>query len=77
MYFVTEMLVFVEVKLRRSSEFGSPLEAVTLRKQATIRALAEQYLSEVGAGFQEARFDVIGISVGEEAPRIEHVENAF
>lgn len=70
-------LVFVEVKLRRGSEFGSPLEAVTPRKQATIRALAEQYLSEVEADLEEARFDVVGIILGGGPARIEHIKDAF
>lgn len=39
-------LVFVEVKLRRGTGFGDPLEAVTLRKQATLRYLAERYLAD-------------------------------
>ncbi|MDP9485252.1 MAG: YraN family protein, partial [Actinomycetota bacterium] len=34
-------LVFVEVKLRRGTGFGGPLEAVTTRKQDTLRSLAQ------------------------------------
>ena len=70
-------LVFVEVKLRRGKTFGDPLEAVTERKQATIRAIAEQYLAEKEPEFEEARFDVIGILAGGASRGIEHVENAF
>ncbi len=70
-------LVFVEVKLRRGTGFGDPLEAVTLRKQATIRALAERYLSEKEPDFDTLRFDVIGILVGKGAPRVVHIEDAF
>jgi putative endonuclease len=33
-------LVFVEVKLRRGTEFGDSLEAVTPRKQAQVRLMA-------------------------------------
>jgi putative endonuclease len=36
-------LVFVEVKLRRGTGFGDPLEAVTPKKQAKVRIMAEQY----------------------------------
>ncbi len=72
-----DTLVFVEVKLRRGVGFGDPLEAVTPRKQAAIRALAERYLAEKEPDFDAVRFDVIGIIVGKGAPRISHVENAF
>ena len=75
-------LVFVEVKLRRGTGFGDPLEAVTPKKQARIRFTAEQYLSERGedfvARFDELRFDVVGILISESGrPEIQHVEDAF
>lgn len=75
-------LVFVEVKLRRGTGFGEPLEAVTPRKQAGIRRTAELYLAEKGedfvARFQEVRFDVVGILVlGAGRSRVWHVEDAF
>lgn len=75
-------LVFVEVKLRRGTGFGEPLEAVTPKKQAKVRLMAEQYLAERGddfvAGFDEMRFDVVGIlASGAGRPEIRHVEDAF
>jgi putative endonuclease len=70
-------LVFVEVKLRRGVGFGDPLEAVTPRKQATIRSLAARYLAERNPDFDTVRFDVVGILAGKGAPRIVHVEDAF
>jgi putative endonuclease len=72
-----DTLVFAEVKLRRGVAFGDPLEAVTPRKQAAIRALAEQYLSEREPHFDALRFDVVGILIGRGQPRIVHVEDAF
>ena len=72
-----DTLVFVEVKMRRGVGFGDPLEAVTARKQAAIRALAERYLSEREPDLEAVRFDVVGILAGKGAPRIVHVENAF
>ena len=39
-------LVFVEVKTRRGISHGSPIEAVTARKQARIVAVAQVYLAE-------------------------------
>ena len=72
-----DTLVFVEVKLRRSTGFGGPLEAVTARKQATIRSLAEQYLAESQPDFETLRFDVIGILATRSGTHIDHIEDAF
>ena len=41
-----ETLVFVEVKTRRGTAHGAPIEAVTPRKQARIIAVAQVYLAE-------------------------------
>lgn len=65
-------LVFVEVKLRRGSGFGDPLESITPRKQATIRSLAERTLD-----FEDARFDVVGILETSGRCEIHHIEDAF
>jgi putative endonuclease len=72
-----QTLVFVEVKLRRSTGFGDPLEAVTARKQATIRSLAEQYLADNQPDFDTLRFDVVGILATHTGIRIDHIEDAF
>ena len=71
-------LVFVEVKLRRGTGFGHPLEALTPRKQASIRSLARQYLLDRRpAYFETLRFDVVGIVLGSGEPEVLHLENAF
>jgi putative endonuclease len=72
-----DTLVFVEVKLRRSTGFGDPLEAVTKRKQTTIRSLAEQYLADNQPDFDTLRFDVVGILVTSTGTRVDHIEDAF
>lgn len=72
-----DTLVFVEVKLRRGTGFGDPVEAVTPRKQSTIRSLATQYLSDREPDFEALRFDVIGILASDNRIRIRHVEDAF
>ena len=72
-----DTLVFVEVKLRRGTGFGDPLEAVTPRKQATLRYLAERYLADREPDFDTVRFDVVGILASHNKPRIQHVEDAF
>ena len=73
----TKTLVFVEVKLRRGTGYGHPLDAVTPRKQAVIRRLAERFLAEKEPDFDTVRFDVVGILVGQGGPRLVHVRDAF
>ena len=70
-------LVIVEVKLRRGTGFGDPLEAVTPRKQQTIRAMTEAYLLEKSPDFHTLRFDAIGILLQAGGPRITHIQDAF
>jgi putative endonuclease len=70
-------LVFVEVKLRRGTGYGDPLDAVTPRKQGTIRALAERYLATKDPDVEAVRFDVVGILLQGETPRISHIQDAF
>src|SRR5919199_5079623 len=67
-----EALVFVEVKLRRGTAYGDPLEAVTPRKQTIIRKLAVEYLSDRNPHFDALRFDVVGILVGKDNLRVRH-----
>jgi putative endonuclease len=72
-----DTLVFVEVKLRRGTGFGDPLEAVTPRKQHTLRSVAEHYLYTKSAHYDTLRFDVIGILADRPKARLLHVEDAF
>jgi putative endonuclease len=67
-------LVFVEVKYRRTSSSGNPLEAVDHRKQRTISRTALFYLLKHGYNdTTPCRFDVASV-LGEE---IEIIKNAF
>ena len=72
-----DTLVFVEVKLRHGTAFGDPVEAVTPRKQAAVRSMAEQYLQEKTPEYGTIRFDVIGILADRKIPRARHVRDAF
>jgi putative endonuclease len=55
------VLVFVEVKLRRSTKFGEPEEAVTPKKQELLRRTAEGYVAEKNIEEVECRFDVVSV----------------
>ncbi len=70
-------LVIVEVKLRRGTAYGTPLEAVTSRKQRAIHLMAEEYLAERAPDFQSLRFDVVGILLRGERTEITHIQDAF
>lgn len=71
-------VVVCEVKTRRSSRFGSPLDAVTPRKQAAVRRLSLALLREAELPYARVRFDVIGLRVTRGAPtRLEHLWGAF
>ena len=56
-----EVLCFVEVKTRTSSEFGRPLEAVDRRKQQRIERAADEWLRLLGTREIPWRFDVVEI----------------
>jgi putative endonuclease len=73
------IVVFVEVKLRRSRACGAPLEAVHKRKQARLALAASAWLAERRDRQElECRFDVLGIEPGPAGElRIEHLEGAF
>ena len=77
MYIRTKTLAFVEVKLRRTTGFGDPLEAVTPRKQNTLRSVAEHFLYIRKPHFETLRFDVIGILADRPEVRLHHIEDAF
>lgn len=73
-----ELLVFVEVKSRRSEAYGGGRHAVDARKQARMVRLAAQYLARHRIRGRCCRFDVILCEGDLEHPlAIEHVENAF
>lgn len=72
-----QTLVFVEVKARSSSRFGSPKGAVTPAKQRKISMAALDYLKRTGQTGVSARFDVVAIDTGLGKTDIEVVKNAF
>ncbi len=71
------LLVFVEVKTRRSDLFGSPEEAITRSKIGHIKKVALHYLNEHQTKHRETRFDVVTIMMRSSQPDINHIEAAF
>jgi len=71
-------LVFIEVKTRRSRDFGLPEESVTHSKQKQIRKIAQGFLSINKIQDIECRFDVISlIKTEKNAYLFRHIKNAF
>lgn len=69
--------VFVEVKNRKNSLFGSPAEWVTKSKQRKLILAAQHYIACHKISSRDAmRFDVVGITQLN-AQRIEWFKNAF
>ena len=56
-----DSLVFVEVRCKRTGEFGSPAESVTAAKQSKLIATAQHYLHEQGLDDVNCRFDVVEV----------------
>ena len=71
------ILVFVEVKARRSFRFGNPKAAVTPRKQRSISMVALSYLKATKQESARARFDVVAVNSENDTACIEIVKNAF
>lgn len=70
-----ECLVFVEVRTRRSREFGTPEESLTPAKMNRLISVAEAYLE----GLEKQppwRIDIVAIEMAAPEYRIEHVINA-
>ena len=72
----TDSLVFVEVRYRRQSQFGTALESVDRRKQLRLIACARHYMqAHPQVARKPCRFDVVSIS-GPQG-EIEWIRNAF
>ncbi len=72
-----DTIAFVEVKSRKSKNFGSPKWAVTPKKQRKISMVALWYLKTTKQSNVKARFDVVSIISSHNNPSIEIIKNAF
>jgi putative endonuclease len=72
------MLVFVEVKLRRSRPTGRAIEALGVRKQRRLRALAEAYSMDHPDLPEALRIDLVAIDLDRRGAiaSVEHVRSA-
>jgi putative endonuclease len=73
-----KILIFIEVKTRRTKTFGEPEDSITPSKQNQLRKSAEGYLSQHEEFSEyEKRFDVVTIYIERGKEQINHIINAF
>lgn len=71
------VLVFVEVKTRKSNQYGFPEEAVHSNKIALFLLAADEYIHQHNWQ-HDIRFDIIAIIIGlDNKPQIHHIPDAF
>ncbi|KUG04639.1 hypothetical protein ASZ90_018000 [hydrocarbon metagenome] len=71
-------IIFVEVKTRKTTRYGTPEESITYQKIQHIKKAAIIYLNECKQAYRGIRFDVITIFIDQQGKEtINHIENAF
>ena len=71
-----DTLVFVEVRSRHDSRYGTPAETITRKKQRRVIRAASYYLQK--SRFDApCRFDVVAISYPQGQRRLEWIKDAF
>lgn len=66
-------LIFVEVKTRRNTNFGYPVEAITKTKQKHIYNTARYYLLNSKVRYNDIRIDAIEVYVQRKNIKINHI----
>lgn len=71
--------VFVEVKYRKSNQFGGAISTISTKKQLNLTKTATIYLQQeqLNAYNTACRFDIVAIDGEQHAPTINWLKNAF
>lgn len=70
--------VFIEVKSRKTTYYGSPEEALTKNKQKQMRRMGNLYIYDKGYDELLCRFDVVTVITGDkDNPVINHYKNVI
>lgn len=69
-------LVFVEVKTRRSGEYGPPDRAVGEEKRAHLLRVAREYSRKTDTPWDRVRFDLVSVILSD-PPQLEWLRGAF
>jgi putative endonuclease len=75
-----DVLIFIEVKTRKNTDFGRPRQTIKTNKKHSISRGAVKYLKALKHPPEIFRFDVIeviGSPYNKQKPEINHIENAF
>jgi putative endonuclease len=72
-----DVLCFVEVRSRTSGAQGGPEETVGRLKARRVVAAATDWAVRNGGLDRAIRFDVVAVTFGDGAPRLEHFRAAF
>ncbi len=72
------VLVFVEVRMRKSASHGHPAETITAAKRQRLVRTAQHYLQRrAGSAMPDCRFDVVAITGDRQQPTTEWFRNVF
>jgi putative endonuclease len=73
-----KVLVFIEVKARRTGQFGGAIHAVHRQKQQKLVRLASQFLAQRHWMERSCRFDVVLLeATTANSLKVQHIQNAF
>jgi putative endonuclease len=72
-----DMLVFCEVRSRRSRDFLHPAETIDRAKIARIRRAAAQWLATHPQRYRQLRFDAASVTFDRDPPELTYYEAAF
>ena len=74
----SDILVFVEVRYRRSTNFGDGADSVDVRKQRRLLRTAEYYMQRIdGTEDVVCRFDIVSITTTSSGNQTQWITNAF
>jgi len=72
-----DAIVFVEVKSRKTEEFGDPELAVGKTKQRKLTLISLYYLAQKNDSPMEARFDVVAVKMLRNRTEVKLIRDAF
>lgn len=71
-----DRLVFIEVKSRKTDEFGAPDRAIGREKESRLIRAAREYARHAGVPWEKARFDVVTV-VFSTPPAVTHFHDVL
>jgi putative endonuclease len=71
-----DTLVFIEVKARKTDEYGAPDRAIGLEKQSSLIRAAREYSRHAEVPIEKVRFDIVNV-VFSTPPSVTHFRDVF